>query len=145
MNEQVATKKDYQNSALTLISILSFYLVSMGFSVVTPAMQKFTEHYAGYEVTYISTLPTIFVVVGTVICGAVMGKRLKFRTLGILASFIALVAGCGPALFDNFAGLLVCRALFGFGVGLLKPIANALVLGIYEGNKQARYLSLIHI
>lgn len=124
-------------------AILALYLVSMAFSIVTPAMATFAAKWgAEYSqwISLISTLPTLFIVVGTFLAGALMGKRMKYRTLAILASVIALIGGTAPALFDNFFLMLGCRALFGLGMGLMAPLGNALILGLYEGQKQASML-----
>ena len=126
--------------ALEVMAMLSLPLVSMGFSVVTPAMATLAEHFVGKDVSWISTLPTLFVVIGTMIAGSIMGKKVKYRTLAIVASFLYLVGGCAPALFDNYMMTLVCRAILGFGLGLLSPLGNALIIGLYKGQKQAAML-----
>ena len=40
----------------------------------------------------------------------------------------------------SFAFILVTRALVGIGLGLMAPLGNALIIGLYEGQKQAAYL-----
>lgn len=126
--------------ALSVMALLSLPLVSMGFSVVTPAMATLAEHFAGKDVSWISTLPTLFVVIGTMLAGSVMGKKMKYRTLALIGSILFLIGGCGPALFDNYALTLVCRAVLGFGLGLMAPLGNALIIGLYKGQKQAAML-----
>ena len=69
-----------------------------------------------------------------------MGKKMKYRTLAILSGFLYVIGGCAPALFDNYAGMLVCRAILGFGLGLMAPLGNALNVGNYKGQKQASLL-----
>ena len=46
----------------------------------------------------------------------------------------------GGAFFDSFELTLVCRAVMGFGAGLLAPLGNALIVGLYKGQKQASIL-----
>ncbi|MGI6055993.1 MAG: hypothetical protein ACOYBD_03265 [Bilifractor sp.] len=78
---------------------MTLYFVSMAITVVTPAMATFMEHWpdkAEY-ISYISTLPTLFIVIGTFLAGAVMGRKIKYRTLAIIASVIALIGGVAPA------------------------------------------------
>ncbi|MFV0528515.1 MAG: MFS transporter [Lachnospiraceae bacterium] len=126
-------------SALNTAAIFALFLVSMGFTVVTPAMAVLMEHF-GPNAVLISTLPTLFIVIGSFIAGAVMGKKMKYKTLAVLASLLCLVGGCAPALFDSLIGTLVCRALFGLGMGLMSPMGNALIIGMYKGQKQASML-----
>ena len=127
-------------SPIGTAAIMCLFLISMGFTVVTPAMAVLGEHFAGKDVTWVSTLPTLFTVLGTALAGAIMGKKMKYRTLAILAGFLYLIGGCAPALFDNYAGMLVCRAILGFGLGLMSPLGNALIVGNYKGQKQASLL-----
>ena len=125
-----------------LAAIMTLYFVSMAITVVTPAMATFMEHWpdkAEY-ISYISTLPTLFIVIGTFLAGTIMGRKIKYRTLAIIASVIALIGGVGPAFFDSFELTLVCRAVMGFGAGLLAPLGNALIVGLYKGQKQASIL-----
>lgn len=127
-------------SPMNTASILSLFLVSMGVTIVTPAMATLAQHFEGKDVSWISTLPTLFVVIATFAAGSVMGKRVKYRTLAIIASLLYLVGGCGPAFFDNYTGTLVCRAILGLGLGLMAPLGNALIIGLYDGQKQASML-----
>lgn len=125
-----------------LAAIMTLYFVSMAITVVTSAMATFMEHWpdkAEY-ISYISTLPTLFIVIGTFLAGTIMGRKIKYRTLAIIASVIALIGGVGPAFFDSFELTLVCRAVMGFGAGLLAPLGNALIVGLYKGQKQASIL-----
>lgn len=133
-------KEQNKVSPISTASILSLFLVSMGVTIVTPAMATLAAHFEGKDVSWISTLPTLFVVIATFIAGGVMGKKVKYRTLAIVASLLYLVGGCAPAFFDNYTGTLVCRAILGFGLGLMAPLGNALIIGLYEGQKQASML-----
>ncbi len=135
----MATNKQ-SNGGLSLAAIMSLYFVSMAITVVTPAMATFAEHYPGKNISWISTLPTLFIVLGTAIAGSIMGKKIAYRKLAIIASIISLIGGIAPAFFDNFYLMLVCRGIMGFGMGLLAPLGNALILGLYEGQRQANYL-----
>ena len=127
-------------SPIGTAAIMCLFLVSMGFTVVTPAIAVLGEHFAGKNVAWVSTLPTLFTVLCTALAGSVMGKKLKYRTLAILSGFLYVIGGCAPALFDNYAGMLVCRAILGFGLGLMAPLGNALIVGNYKGQKQASLL-----
>lgn len=130
-------------TALNTFAILSLSLVSMAITVVTPAMATFAAVFPGQNITFISTLPTLFIVIATFISGAIMGKSVKYRTLAILGNTVALIGGIAPAIIgtpDNFALILVCRGIFGFGLGLMSPLGNALIIGLYEGQKRASIL-----
>ncbi len=140
MNDTRVSQKNSSGGAMSLVAIMCLGAVGMGFSVVTPAMEVLGNHYQGLNVTWISTLPTLFVVFGTSAAGPLMGKRVKYKTLAIVSTLICLIGGCAPALFGDYVFMLVCRAVFGFGLGLLIPLATALIMGNYEGDKRSRYL-----
>jgi len=127
-------------STLSTAAILAMFVVQMGYTVVTPAMATLAKHFEGKDISWISTLPTLFVVLATFAAGSLMSRGVKYRTLAIVASLLYFIGGCAPALFDNYAGTLVCRAILGLGIGLINPLGNALVLGLYEGQKQASML-----
>ena len=53
---------------------------------------------------------------------------------------IFLFGGVLPAFVESFNMVLVGRAILGVGLGILSPLGNALILGLYDGQKQAKYL-----
>lgn len=129
-----------QNSAVSIAAIMSLYLVYLGTAEISPALATLAQHFAGKNITWISTIPSLFLVIGSAVSGAVMGRKIGFRNLGILSSILLLTGGCAPALFDNYMLLLICRAVLGFGLGLQAPLENALIIGNFEGQKRAALL-----
>ncbi|MGN0268195.1 MAG: MFS transporter [Lachnospiraceae bacterium] len=129
-----------QNSAVSIAAIMSLYLVYLGTAEISPALATPAQHFAGKNITWISTIPSLFLVIGSAVSGAVMGRKIGFRNLGIVSSILVLAGGCAPALFDNYMLLLVCRAVLGFGLGLQAPLENALIIGNFEGQKRAALL-----
>ena len=59
-----------------------------------------------------------------------------------MALILFLAGGVAPAFLNNFTTLLLSRAVFGIGIGLLSPLGNALVLGLFEGQERANMLGL---
>lgn len=128
---------------ISLIAIMAIFLVNRGVNIVTPAMNTFYEHFGDFSretVAMISTLPNLTLVIGTLIVGAVVGKRFSFKSMAILGSIIYLIGGVAPYFIDNLYVILGCRLLFGLGLGLVYPLSNALINGLYEGDKRATYL-----
>lgn len=129
-----------QVNTLGFLAVMSMYLISMGVTVTTPAMAIFAAQFPENNYALISTLPTLFVVPASLICGAIVGKKIKYRTCAILGSAIFLFGGVLPAFVESFNMVLVGRAILGIGLGILSPLGNALILGLYDGQKQAKYL-----
>lgn len=128
---------------ISLIAIMAIFLVNRGVNIVTPAMNTFYEHFSDFSretVAMISTLPNLTLVIGTLVVGAVVGKRFSFKTMAILGSVIYLIGGVAPYFIDDLYVILGCRLLFGFGLGLIYPLSNALINGLYEGDRRATYL-----
>lgn len=141
MNENNHTKENV--TVISLIAIMAIFLVNRGVNIVTPAMNTFYEHFAEYShetVAMISTLPNLTLVIGTLIVGAIVGKRFSFKSMAILGSCLYLIGGLLPYFIDDLYAILGCRLLFGFGLGLVYPLSNALINGIYEGDKRASLL-----
>lgn len=126
--------------ALQGASFLSLGLMGMGMTVVTPALATFAAHWPGANVSFIQTLCTLGCVIGSLVAGMIMGKVIKIKTLAILSSAFCLIFGFAPAFFDNYVGTLICRTVFGFALGLLTPLGNALIMQFYTGKKQASML-----
>lgn len=132
--------KKKEPSRLGMLSILSVSMMGMGYTIITPALATLAAHYEGKNVSFIQTLSTLGMVVGSLIAGAVMGKRIKMRTLAILGNASCLVLGILPLFFDCFPALLADRLLFGIFLGLLYPLGNALTMRFYEGDKRSSML-----
>ena len=72
-------------SKLSFLSVMSLYLVYLGTAEISPALATLAQHFTGKNVTWISTVPSLFLVIGSLLAGAVLGKRIHFRSLIILA------------------------------------------------------------
>lgn len=127
-------------SGLGFLAVMSMYLISMGVTVTTPAMAIFAAQFPDNNFALISTLPTLFTTAASLACGAIVGKKIGYRPCAIVGSAVFLIGGVMPAFVDSFTMVLVGRAILGLGLGILSPLGNALVVGLYDGQKQAKYL-----
>ena len=136
----VFTKKGVL-SPLQSISLLAIFFTSMGVATVSPAMAKLAAQFPSNNYALISTLPTLFIVPTTLWAGAVAGKKIRYRTISLVGILLFLIGGIAPFfLTESFTVLLVCRAVFGIGVGLRASLGNALVMQYYTGKEQADML-----
>ena len=132
----VFTKKGVL-SPLQSISLLAIFFTSMGVATVSPAMAKLAAQFPSNNYALISTLPTLFIVPTTLWAGAVAGKKIRYRTISLVGILLFLIGGIAPFfLTESFTVLLVCRAVFGIGVGLRASLGNALVMQYYTGKKK---------
>ncbi len=82
------------------------------------------------------------VIPASLVAGALAGNKVKYKTLIIIGIILYLIGGFAPAFANNFSTILIERAIFGIGWGLIAPLGNALAISFYEGNKRASILGL---
>lgn len=135
-----------QPNTRATIAIFAVYFLAMGIGTVTPAMHSIIGHWseqgvATSSILLVNTLPTLAMVFTMLFIGPLVGKRIKYKTAAMLGCACFALFGTMPAVFtDSFPFVLVCRALFGIGLGLVTPLGNALVIGLFQGNRQATFL-----
>ncbi|WP_434796692.1 MFS transporter [Terrisporobacter vanillatitrophus] len=134
-------KNAQKGSFMSIVAIMSIALMAMGFGTITPAMQSIIQAYPDVPYTtiiYVSTLPTLTLLPASLITGAIAGKKVKFKTLALLGSALFVLSGCAPAVINsNFTYVLISRAIFGISLGMIAPLGNAIIFGLYEGDKRA--------
>ena len=132
---------NYKGGFISTIAIMSIALLGMGFGTITPAMQSIIQAYSDVPYTtiiYVSTLPTLTLLPASLITGAIAGKKVKFKTLALLGSLLFVLSGCAPAVINsNITYVLISRAIFGISLGMIAPLANSIIFGLYEGEKRA--------
>ncbi len=127
---------------LGTLAMLSLTLMGLGSNAITPALATLAKHFEGKDVSFIQTIATLSMVAGSLVAGAVMGKKMKAKTLAISGSLLCLIFGILPVCIDNFAVILLVRLVFGFALGLISPLGNALIMTHFKGNKQAALIGL---
>lgn len=68
--------------------------------------------------------------------------RIKIKTLSIFGSLLCLIFGILPAWMESFEMILLVRFIFGFALGLISPLGNALIMMHFKEKKQAVLLGL---
>lgn len=129
-----------------MFMIFFIFLCYSGNGVVTPALNAMKQglwiDIPASTITLISTLPSLSAIVGCLITGAVGGKYLTWKTTGLIAFGICLVFGLMPGVFHmtDFYQVLVIRAVWGIGGGMLWPLGNSMVLELYRGKESGNVL-----
>jgi MFS family permease len=138
----MATKKV---TAMNTAAIMSIFFIAMGIGTITPALQTIMEAFPDLSVSTIylvSTLPSLIVIPATLFAGAVLGSKMKYKTIASLGILLFVVGGVAPVFASDFTVVLIERAVFGIGLGLISPLGNALVLGVYGEDKRAAMLGM---
>ena len=63
-------------------------------------------------------------------------RRFSFRSLFIAGSVLLIAGGVAPYWTKTFTDVLVWRGVFGLGVGIMWPLAQSMIVELYDGNKQ---------
>ena len=65
-----------------------------------------------------------------------------YRPLLILGTLLFTAAGAAPFWISDFKTILISRALFGIGLGVLMPLGNAVILNLFDGQERANMLGM---
>ncbi|MBP2134221.1 MFS family permease [Methanomicrobium sp. W14] len=133
------------DSPVVVITIMSIFFLMMGLGVITPALNVIMDAFPDLSIStflLISNLPSLLMIPGSVIAGVIAGSKMKYRTLAALGILLFIIGGIAPVFLDNFYVILINRAVFGFGLGLISPLGSALILNFYEGDMQAKLLGV---
>ena len=80
----------------------------------------------------IISIPCLAVLPTTLLSGKLMGSMPK-KTLGMIGMLIFLIGGIAPFVLTSLPVILVFRALFGVGIGIVQAVASALVAENFVG------------
>lgn len=131
------------------MAALGTWAVSMtmfGSAATTPAMGSLFAAFADqpqWAVSLINTLPSMTTILGCILFGAVVGKKLKFRTAAIVGLLLYGVFGIMPAFWNNsLIGILIMRAVTGLGIGFVMPFGATWFLRmVRDREERGKYLS----
>lgn len=131
---------------ISTFTILAMAFFGMGVGTITPALNAIFVQFSDLPITtllLVSTLPSLTVIPATLIAGSVAGSKVKYRTLAIIGMTLFVLGGVAPYFATDFTVILLERAIFGIGLGIMSPLANSLVMGVYEGDKVASMTGMV--
>jgi predicted MFS family arabinose efflux permease len=129
----------------TSLALMAIFFVIPGALIVNPAIQTIADAYPTIPYTMIlmlSTIPLLIVVPMSLISGAVAGNKVEYKHLLVVAMFFYIIGGSMPFLFRDFYAVLTARILYGIGVGIVTPLANGIIIQLYEGQKRANMMGM---
>lgn len=137
-----------ESKTITMVkpAVLSIAMLTvMAGAAVSPAMGNIAAHFANspvWLVKLVVTLPPLMVVPGSVLASLLVAHIGKKHTIAFgIALYI--IGGCGGGLAQNVPVLLLFRAILGVSVGLIMPIANALVSDFYQDREATQMMGWI--
>ena len=147
MKQEKENKMEQKNSLSiwNIAAVMSAFVFSVGMMAINPAIQKLIEAYPEVRISTIkmvSTLPSLISSFVMMFVGAIVGRKIKYRTVLILAMLCLLTGGMLPIVWNStFYCILGARAIFGLGMGFI-GCCNALVIASFPENKRSKFLGL---
>jgi MFS family permease len=125
-----------------LLLTLAIMSLSTGGNAVNPVLQRIIEAFPGSAVSairLIATLPSLAGMAGGLLVGAVVGKRVRFRTISIIGIVLFILSGAAPALFHQSLGLvLFFRFVFGLALACLGSRGAYILSQVPDKTAQAK-------
>lgn len=136
--EQISEKRG------RVISLMAVYFAANVIFVTSPALNSWaTQLYPDIPystVLFLSTISSLLMIPGSLAAGAVLGKKVGFKTMAIVSLGGIIVAGCLPFFIRNFTFVLVMRAVVGFCIGLGFPLQSTLSLKLFNDDERPAVL-----
>lgn len=119
-----------------LISVFCMYFFCPTFSAINSSFAVMAEHFniSPAEITYLTALGNATSCISGLCVGLIAGKRIGYRALSLLACVLVIVFGGLPVLWGAipWPAMLCSRALFGLGLGMMAPLAQAIIVILFE-------------
>ncbi len=146
MTENSETLLSKKGMILALIGIFALYFTQCAFGIITPAINSLAVHFEGTPLTTILLANTITGVVSIPVSILVgMWVKWGYRKWAILGLVIATLGGAFPFFMGDvtsYEPVIASRVLVGIGLGMVNPLAGALVIELFTGKKRALYLGI---
>jgi MFS family permease len=118
------------------IMFMNFFIPTHG--IVSSTFGAMAESYpdvSASALTYVTAVVNATQVIASIGAGVLLGRKLKYKTAGIISLLLFTVAGGLPFLLGSnlsFGTLLVSRCLFGLGLGAFAPIVNSTIAYLFD-------------
>lgn len=138
-----------KKNGILKIAVLSVFFVQMGIGTITPAIASIAGAFPDIPFTtllLVSTLSVLVSVPATLISGRLAGSVVKYKTLLVVGMLLFIGGGIAPYFMQsNFGIILVLRAIFGIGMGIVTPLGAALIIGFFDGEARAQMMGLSNV
>ena len=129
-----------------IISLLAVYFAANVIFITSPAMNSWAKelypNLAYGTVLLLSTISSLLMIPGSLVAGAVLGKKVPFKTMAIISLSGIVIAGCLPYFIRPFGFVVVMRAIVGFCIGLGFPVQSTLALRLFNDKERPGVLGI---
>ncbi|MEI6632080.1 MAG: MFS transporter [bacterium] len=131
-------KKPLVQSSILSISLLTV----MASAAISPALAKIHQAFTGTDPTMIKlvlTLPSLLIIPFSLLSGW-LASRIKKKYVLLIGLIIYFIGGVGGGFARNIKELLIIRAFFGIGAGLIIPLSTSLIADFFEGEERTKMM-----
>lgn len=125
---------------LMALGVLQIYFACIAANVMDPALQNLQSIYPGIsheQITSLITIPNLSSIPASIISGLLAGRKVKYRHILAVSFTLIICSGVAPMFLTNFTTVIAARIVLGFGLGLLFPLGNALIIDLFSEDKRA--------
>lgn len=134
-------QKNKRSLAFGIISLAP--LTIMAGAAVSPALADIKASFSGVSPTLIKmilTLPAVFIIPTSYVVGRLASKISK-KKLVLTGVLLYTLAGCSAFFTNDIYSLLASRAALGVAVGIIMPLAAALIADFFQGEEKLQMMS----
>jgi len=134
MTEAAQKKWGFIVKAATLSIIILEYSISL----TTPVLGAIAAAFPNVSpelIKQVQSMPSLTMIPVALLVGQIE-KVMKKRTMLMLAILFLFVGGIAPAFGGDIYFILVCRAIFGMGRGIVFPFAMSFIIDLFDGQER---------
>ncbi|CAJ1226432.1 MFS transporter [Lactiplantibacillus xiangfangensis] len=131
--------KKNRNSWLVRISVLLISIDAASAAVVSgaiPLMKDSFRNVASSTVESTATIPSLSILL-FILLSPYVAKKLGTKKTSLIGLGTAFVFGIMPFFLNNIYLILLCRFVYGAGIGLINPLVYTVISHVYVGTEQA--------
>lgn len=129
---------------VTKAAVLSVALLMYTTATTTPALGAIAKAFPDVSpdtIKQIASLPSLMMIIGSLLTGQ-LERFMNKKTILYISMTIQLFGGIIPAFYGDMTLILICRAVFGIGYGLVFPLASSLIADLFEGQERDSLMGL---
>ena len=123
---------------MCVLAVLLVGVLCQSSGAENPALQYMADEFSDLPfstIALVTTLPSLMMLPAALGFSA-LRRKFNFRALFIAGSVLLIAGGVAPYWASSFVDVLVWRAVFGLGVGVMWPLAQAMIVELYDGDRQ---------
>lgn len=130
---------------ITKLALLSGRFIPASLNAITaniPEMAGVFHHAPLYVVELIVTIPSLFSLAALFVVHK-LAEIITYKKTALLGFLLCALSGVSPFFIQNLTFILIARAIFGFGTGLVSAAAVALIVRTYEGKERSSMIGFL--